>query len=82
MSRKLRKKWFESVSMGVLSGLTGANLSRRYALRRFINSRLALAMAATLLQASIVPVAFAGSSTTNESLRQSPKVTTQPDADP
>ncbi|MDF5727945.1 MAG: alkaline phosphatase family protein [Rhizonema sp. PD38] len=82
MSRKLRKKWFESASMSVLSGLTGANVSRRYALRRLINSRLALAMAATLLQASIVPVAFAGSSTTNESLRQSQIVTNQPDAVP
>lgn len=77
MSSKIGKKWFDCTSTDVqILGLAESNLPRRCALRRFTKFRIAVALATTLLQASIVPIAFAGS---NKSLRQSPNVTTQPD---
>src|SRR5579883_2080084 len=75
MSSKLRKKWFDCKSIGVQI----LSLPKRCALSRFTKTPLALAMVASLVQVSIVPIALADSSTTDkDSHHNSRTVTTQP----
>jgi len=84
MSSKIRQKWFDCASIGVLIlGLAGSKLPNRWALKLLTKSRLALALAVSLLQVSIVPIALAGSPTKKVSLQQnSSNVTTQPNPSP